>query len=77
VETMPQFKIEMELTSVNERILLTDFDSTQSKLEGLTFNETLNEEENDRYTLSFQLTGKSGRAREIPLGKLISIGRPV
>jgi hypothetical protein len=74
---MPQFKIEMELTSVNERILLTDFDSTQSKLEGLTFNETLNQEENDRYTLSFQLVGKSGRAREIPLGKLISIGRPV
>jgi len=74
---MPQFKIEMELTSVNERILLTDFDSAASKFDGLTFNENLTESENSQYNLSFQLMGKSGRSREIPIGKLVSIGRPI
>jgi hypothetical protein len=74
---MPQFKIEMELTSINERILLTDFDSTNNKFDGLTFNENLTEEENDRFLLSFQLVGNSGRNKEIPLGKLIAIGRPI
>ena len=74
---MPKFRIEMELTSINERLLLTDFDSNNDSSTGITFNEDLNESENDRYTLNFSIAEKIGRNKEINVGSLISIGRPI
>ena len=74
---MPKFRIEMELTSINERLLLTDFDSNNDLINGITFNEELNESENDRYSLNFVVAENIGRNKEINLGSLISIGRPL
>jgi hypothetical protein len=74
---MPKFRIEMELTSINERLLLTDFDSNSDLINGITFNEELNESENDRYVLNFVVAENIGRNKEINLGSLISIGRPL
>ena len=74
---MPKFRIEMELTSINERLLLTDFDSNSDLINGITFNEELNESENDRYSLNFVVAENIGRNKEINLGSLISIGRPL
>jgi hypothetical protein len=74
---MPKFRIEMELTSINERLLLTDFDSNSDLINGITFNEELNESENDRYILNFVVAENIGRNKEINLGSLISIGRPL
>ena len=74
---MPKFKIEMELTSINERILLTDFDSSENKNNGVTFNENLSEEENGIYNLSFSIAEEFGRKDKINIGSLISVGRPI
>lgn len=74
---MPKFRIEMELTSINERLLLTDFDSNSDLINGITFNEELNESENDRYVLNFIVAENIGRNKEINVGSLISIGRPL
>jgi hypothetical protein len=74
---MPKFRIEMELTSINERLLLTDFDSNSDLINGITFNEELNESENDRYVLNFVVAENIGRNKEINVGSLISIGRPL
>jgi hypothetical protein len=74
---MPKFRIEMELTSINERLLLTDFDSNSDLINGITFNEELNESENDRYSLNFVVAENIGRNKEINVGSLISIGRPL
>ena len=74
---MPKFKIEMELTSITERILLTDFDSSEQKFNGITFNESLTEEENGIYNLSFSIAQKTYGYSEIQIEKLIAIGRPL
>ena len=74
---MPKFKIEMELTSITERILLTDFDSSEGKNQGIAFNESLTEEENSLYRLTFSIAEDFGRTETINIGKLISIGRPI
>ena len=74
---MPKFKIEMELTSINERILLTDFDSNNKKINGITFNESISEEENSLYRLSFSIAEEFGRKDKINIGSLISVGRPI
>jgi hypothetical protein len=71
---MPKFKIELELSSINDRILLTDFDSSADSIGGITFNESLSEEENDIYNLTFSLAEK---VNGISLEKLIAIGRPL
>jgi len=71
---MPKFKIELELNSINERILLTNFDSSENSLGGFTFNENLTENENDQYNLNFSIAESTS---EIPISKLISIGRPL
>ena len=67
----------MELTSITERILLTDFDSSEGKNQGITFNESLTEEENSLYRLTFSIADDFGRTETINIGKLISIGRPI
>lgn len=74
---MPKFKIEMELTSINERILLTDFDSNNKNINGITFNENLSEEENGLYRLNFSIAEEFGRKDKINIGSLISVGRPI
>jgi hypothetical protein len=74
---MPKFKIEMELTSINERILLTDYDSNKQDQNGVTFNENLSEEENDQYRLSFSIAEEFGRNKTINIGLLIAVGRPI
>jgi hypothetical protein len=71
---MPKFKIELELSSINDRILLTDFDSSADSIGGITFNESFSEEENDIYNLSFSIAEK---INGISLEKLIAIGRPL
>lgn len=71
---MPKFKIELELNSINERILLTEFDSSENNIGGITFNESLTENENDQYTLTFSVAQETSN---IPIEKLISIGRPL
>jgi len=71
---MPKFKIELELNDINERILLTEFDSSENNIGGITFNESLTENENDQYTLTFSVAQETSN---IPIEKLISIGRPV
>jgi hypothetical protein len=67
----------MELTSINERILLTDFDSNNKKINGITFNESISEEENSLYRLSFSIAEEFGRKDKINIGSLISVGRPI
>ena len=74
---MPKFKIEMELTSITERILLTDFDSSEQKFNGITFNESLTEEENGLYRLNFSIAEEFGRTKDLNIGSLISVGRPI
>jgi len=74
---MPKFKIEMELLSINERILLTDFDSERSSNNSITFNESLTEEENGLYRLNFSIAEEFGRTKDLNIGSLISIGRPI
>lgn len=71
---MPKFQIELELSSINDRILLTNFDSSENLNGGITFNESLSEEENDNYNLSFSIAEK---VNGISLEKLIAIGRPL
>ena len=73
---MPKFKIEMELTSPSERITLADYDSTNNP-EALTFEETLNEEENDLKILSFRLPQKFGQNNSLSFSNYIAIGRPI
>ena len=70
---MPKFKIEMELTSINERISLADFDSSLNN-STITFNEQLTEDENDQYNLTFSLPEE---IEGISLKNLINIGRPL
>ena len=68
---MPKFKIEMELSTSEERILLADF---PAQSDTITFNEELTEEENDRYVLNFSLPEKVDNINFQPL---INIGRPL
>jgi hypothetical protein len=71
---MPKFQIELELSSINDRLLLTNFDSSENSIGGLTFNENLSEEENGIYNLTFSMQEKvSG----VSLERLIAIGRPL
>jgi hypothetical protein len=74
---MPKFKIEMELTSINDRLLLTNFDSSENSIGGLTFNENLSEEENGLYRLTFSLSEEIREYQDINFAKLIAIGRPL
>lgn len=69
---MAKFKIELEWNG--GRFLLTDFDSTREKQTELTFDENLEEGENDSYTLSFSIPDK---INGIPIGALIVINRPL
>jgi hypothetical protein len=72
---MAKFRIELE--NQNQRILLMDYDSTIDKKDGFTFNEELSEQENDLFNLDFSIPEKVGRNKEINLGNLIAIGRPL
>jgi hypothetical protein len=71
---MPKFQIELELSSINDRLLLTNFDSSENSIGGLTFNENLSEEENGIYNLTFSMQEK---VNEVSLERLIAIGRPL
>ena len=73
---MPRFKIEMELTSPAERILLADYNS-ESSFNTLTFEESFSEEENDLKTLSFRLLEKFGENNSLSFSSYIAIGRPI
>jgi len=73
---MPKFRIEMELQSINERILIANFDSENNQNECMTFDETLTENENDQFNLSFSIANKFGRT-DFTIGSYISIGRPL
>jgi hypothetical protein len=72
---MAKFRIELE--NQNQRILLMDYDSTIDEKDGFTFNEELSEQENDLFNLDFSIPEKVGRNKEINLGNLIAIGRPL
>lgn len=74
---MPKFQIELELSSINDRILLTNFDSSENLNGGITFNESLSEEENGLYRLTFSMPEKLYDYPDINMSKLISVGRPV
>lgn len=69
---MAKFKIELE-TDIG-RVLLTDFESGREKNMEMTFDENLEEGENDTYTLSFSIPQK---VDNIPIGNLIVINRPL
>jgi len=71
---MPKFQIELELSSINDRLVLTNFDSSENSIGGLTFNENLLEEENGLYNLTFSMQEK---VNEISLERLITVGRPL
>lgn len=70
---MAKFKIELELRS-GERVLLTDYDSTQENNIANTFDEELAEEENDAYTLTFSILSEIDG---IPLESIFNINRPL
>ena len=74
---MPKFQIELELSSINDRILLTNFDSSENLNGGITFNESLSEEENGLYRLTFSMPEKLYDYPDIDMSKVISIGRPI
>ena len=74
---MPKFQIELELSSINDRLLLTNFDSSENSIGGLTFNENLSEEENGLYRLTFSLSQEINEYPEIDISRLIAIGRPL
>lgn len=69
---MAKFKIELE-TDIG-RVILTDFDSKNENNLEMTFDESLEEGENDTYTLSFSIPKKIDG---IPIGNLIAINRPL
>jgi len=73
---MPKFRIEMELQDINERILIANFDSKNNKTEAMTFNETLTENENDQFSLTFSIANKFNR-NNISIGSYISVNRPL
>ena len=54
---MAKFKIELELTQT-EKILFSDFDSEREENTTITFNESLTEDLNDQYSLSFSIPEK-------------------
>ena len=74
---MPKFQIELELSSINDRILLTNFDSSENLNGGITFNESLSEEENGLYRLTFSMPEKLYDYPDINMSKVIVIGRPI
>lgn len=69
---MAKFKIELE-TDIG-RVLLTDFESKSENNIEMTFDESLEEGENDTYTLTFSIPQK---INNIPIGNLIVISRPI
>lgn len=71
---MPKFRIEMELTTKNERILIADFDSSQQKNNTITFDENLTEDLNDQFNLSFSIPEK---VENVNFNNLIKVGRPL
>lgn len=71
---MAKFKIELELTQT-EKILFSDFDSEREENTTITFNESLTEDLNDQYSLSFSIPEKLNNGVEVK--NLISIGRPL
>lgn len=71
---MPKFRIEMELTTKNERILIADFDSSRTSNNTITFNETLTEDLNDQFNLSFSIPEK---VENVNFNNLIKVGRPL
>lgn len=73
---MPKFKIELELNSINERILVADYDSSKNSNETLTFDEQLQAIENDVFNLSFSISDNLGHPN-IQIGNLINVGRPL
>jgi hypothetical protein len=76
-DKMPKFQIELELTSITDRILLTNFDSSEQLNGGLTFDENLTEEENGIYNLNFSIAKNTYEYSQIQIEKLIAIGRPL
>ena len=74
---MPKFQIELELSSINDRILLINFDSSENLNGGITFNESLSEEENGLYRLTFSMPEKLYDYPDIDMSKVIAIGRPI
>lgn len=73
---MPKFKIELELNSINERILIADYNSLEGSNETLTFSEEVSIAENDVYTLNFSISDNLGRPN-ISIKNLINVGRPL
>lgn len=73
---MSKFKIELELNDINERILISDYDSSTNSNETLTFNEEVNIVENDVYTLNFSISDNLGRPN-ISIKSLMNVGRPL
>ena len=73
---MKKFKIELELSAENERLLLENYEINKKESLGITFDEQLREGENDSYELTFSLFA-SEEVFGFDIERLISIGRPL